>query len=331
MGQNSYNSVTMKLLILAVLLSLAQAAPPAPRKTPDHSARSSQNVKREANGTQSRAASSTPVPDVAGANKDQNASSTPANANAQETIFITEAAAVPIQKDRWDKAYVILTGLLVIIGALGVRSAIRSLGLIERQARANEDTLAEIKASSEQTDRLIKHASEQAEAAQESLDLSRDTAVRQLRAYVCVASGIVRFKIPTVPVAEIHIKNYGQTPAYDVRMWIGTAIAAYPLKETLPTPKEGFQMATVILAPNEKPHVLKHPHTGIPSELLLMIGLREFTLYIYGEIRYKDAFGLERLTKYRYLYGGAGPLNKTVEDGTPCRLIQPDIEGNEAT
>lgn len=64
--------------------------------------------------------------------------------------------------------------------------------------------------------------------------IMRDTARRQLRAYVCIESAIVTFPEPNIPEALIEYKNSGQTPAYDVCGWIHTWFAAHPLKETLP-------------------------------------------------------------------------------------------------
>ena len=163
------------------------------------------------------------------------------------------------------------------------------------------------------------------------LALSRDTAIRQLRAYVCIATGIVKFRMPNLPEAQIHIKNYGQTPAYDVQMWISTWIEEFPLKVTLPTPQKGFNMSAAILAPNEAPHVLIAEHDPVLAESVPLLGTPKGTIYIYGEIQYRDAFGVQRHTKYRYIYGGSQGTPRTMLDhGVPCGLIKPDMKGNEA-
>jgi hypothetical protein len=46
-------------------------------------------------------------------------------------------------------------------------------------------------------------------------------------------------------------------------------------------------------------------------------------IYVYGEIRYRDVFGLKHWTKYRYMIGG--PVGLRGEQMAGCE------EGNEAT
>jgi len=62
-----------------------------------------------------------------------------------------------------------------------------------------------------------------------------------------------------------------------------------------------------------------------------LIGTKIGTVYVYGEIRYRDAFGKERYTKYRLMYGGADGGRKGLDaKGVPIGYLQPEIEGNEA-
>jgi hypothetical protein len=135
----------MKLIVLAVLLAIVQAAPPVPRKPSDTPAGSSQNITSHGVG---------------------------------------ELASVPVlHKDWWDRAYVIFTGLLVFVGIYGVVMARKTLKAIERQAKANEDQLTEIQQSAEKTDRMIILAAQEAEngkiateAATKSADAAKDSA-----------------------------------------------------------------------------------------------------------------------------------------------------------
>src|ERR1035441_622142 len=123
----------MKLLIVAVLLSLVQAPPPVPRQTADKAPPSAQGVKQQPYTQQSPTPDSSSVPNPTTANADKDKGGTPAKTDPQETIFITESAAVPV-KDWWERAYVLFTGLLVFIGALGVHAAIKTLREIKQQA-----------------------------------------------------------------------------------------------------------------------------------------------------------------------------------------------------
>src|SRR5438552_1463427 len=47
----------------------------------------------------------------------------------------------------------------------------------------------------------------------------KDTALRQLRAYICVDAASLVFIRPYAPDGVVTIKNCGQTPAYKVRHW----------------------------------------------------------------------------------------------------------------
>lgn len=162
--------------------------------------------------------------------------------------------------------------------------------------------------------------------------LSSDTAQRQLRAYVCVNSALLKFSQPEVPEVQIHLKNSGQTPAYEVRGWIHIWIEKYPLKISLPEPPEGFQKSKEIMGPGSTRTYVIAKKPPIPSQSLPLLGTTEGTIYAYGEVRYKDAFGGERYTKYRLIYGGSEGVRKSRPDaeGLVTALLKPDSDGNEA-
>jgi hypothetical protein len=162
--------------------------------------------------------------------------------------------------------------------------------------------------------------------------LASDTAEKQLRAYVCVDSALLKFKRPDVPEVQVHYSNRGQTPAYDVRSWIHMWIERHPLTVTLPLPPDGFQMGMAVLAPGAKPYVqVIEKKPPVPMNVIRQVGTPEGTIYVYGEIRYKDIFQKERLTKFRLIYGGPGGARNKTENGIVTALLNPDTEGNEAT
>ncbi len=53
------------------------------------------------------------------------------------------------------------------------------------------------------------------------------------------------------------------------------------------------------------------------------IGTSLVTIYVYGEVRYVDAFGKERLTTYRLMHGGPDRANPGA--------LSTCAEGNDAT
>jgi len=172
----------------------------------------------------------------------------------------------------------------------------------------------------------------QAIAAKDSLDLSRDTAQRQLRAYVRVYAANIEFRVPDRPVIEVHFKNCGATPAYRVRTWIGLGLGEWPLNKALPAPPEGFQGSRSVLAPGGQeimPAVWKQP---IPAPLLPFLGTRQATVYVFGRTEYIDTFKNAWYTEFRLLHGGPEPVKLDAnKDGILVGKLKPDQEGNEAT
>lgn len=180
----------MKLLALAVLVAIMQTAPQVPPKTPDASADS---------------------------------------ATTKEATVACKCAPLPQPgKDWWYRAYVILTGALVVIGAVGVGYAIKTLKAIERQAKANEGQLTEIQQSVEKTDRMIVIAAQEAEngrAAMEAAKQSADAAVLNAQAIINSERPWLFINIVTFPAnADEHgipehlgfsvtFRNHGKTPA----------------------------------------------------------------------------------------------------------------------
>jgi len=150
----------------------------------------------------------------------------------------------------------------------------------------------------------------------------RNTTHMQLRAYVCVSGGTIKFDRKDAPVAHVEYRNSGQTPAYDVQGWHHIWIAGYPLTEELPEPSKSFMTSHSIIPPGGHAFMLIPKKPSVPAQSVHLLGTPEGTIYIYGEIRYKDAFGVERLTKYRFMYGGP--------EGVHGAYLKPHTEGNEA-
>ena len=209
----------------------------------------------------------------------------------------------------WDVAW--STWCLVIIGFGGTIAAIWTLLTIRRQTSAIERQVQEMR---------------------KTTDLMSDTATRQLRAYVCVNAAKMEFVKPGVPQAYVEMKNCGQTPAYDVRGWIHTWFAEFPLKENMPNAPDDFSRSKDTLAPGRKSTYASGLNPPIPDHFLAILGTTKFTMYVYGEISYKDIFGCVRTTKYRLIHGGNEGTRKTKDSkGAEYFLLKPDTEGNETS
>jgi hypothetical protein len=183
-----------------------------------------------------------------------------------------------------------------------------------------------------ETKRSAYAAKAAAEAADATVNQMRDTAEKQLRAYVCLDSAVIKFPQPDIPEAQVHFKNCGQTPAYDVRGWIHTWFGEYPLKETLPNAPDDLRKGTETIAPGRILIYVAPKKPPLPPPYVAVLGTDTFTLYVYGEILYKDIFGKERRTQYRLIHGGAEGIRSIVaKDASVQWLLKPDAIGNEAS
>jgi hypothetical protein len=144
----------------------------------------------------------------------------------------------------------------------------------------------------------------QAETAQQTLQTMQDTAQRQLRAYVFAEPGDISFgaAIPGVPSQEwnyeIRFKNSGQTPAYEFTQSTRCAIAAEPVAETIFTVgRDGLSKAP--LPSSQQVKTAGRIRVSISDASDIRAGIKTF--FVYGEIRYVDGFGRNRLSKFRFM------------------------------
>jgi hypothetical protein len=221
------------------------------------------------------------------------------------------------------------TGLLVLVGFVQAVVFGFTLWMIKRQADIMREHAGHLENLATAAGENAQAALLSAQAIANQTEHLRDTAVRQLRAYVGVDSAVLKFPQPGVPEAQVHFRNFGQTPAYDFRVWIHTWFAAYPLQESVPTAPNGLKMGINVLGPGRTSIMAAPKKPPLPPQNLALLGTTQFTLYVYGEVRYRDIFGEERRTEYRLIYGGAEGVRQ-VPDKEEW-FLGPDTEGNKAT
>src|SRR5690349_22237714 len=117
----------MKYIALTVLLAVMQATPPAPRKpTHNHKAPTTEPSSPKSEHTQA----------------DDETSGKP-DANSGQIVVFSEPPGIPVaRKDEWDKAYVIFTGLLVVIGGF-------TLGAVWYQAKKTAEAADSMRRNTE--------------------------------------------------------------------------------------------------------------------------------------------------------------------------------------
>jgi hypothetical protein len=321
----------MRCLILVFLFTLNQTPSQISGKADDKSAPSHNGTEVQTTINQKQPTVSKPHINSGAITKNQN----PSNGADAETvqkpvkvselppvnipnpIKISEFPPVNIPKGWTDYTYWLFSLCLVLVGALQIWLLFRTLQTTNRQADIAEQQKLQMIQAGQQTERI--------------LGQMRESTQRQLRAYICVSSALLKFPKTDVAEVQIHLKNHGQTPAYDVEGWIHTWTESYPLAVVLPEPPEGFERSREIMGPGS---VRIYVNTKVisPVENLPLLGTPGGTIYAYGEVRYKDAFGESRFTKYRLIYGGSEGVRKLKPDteGIVTALLKPDTDGNEA-
>lgn len=197
----------MNFLAVAVLLTVLQAAPPVPSKTSDIPASSSSAVKKNPNKKQAISDTALSVQNANSTKTDQQPRDPPSQADEQKPVVILDRTPV----SGWTKAYVILTGLLALVGALGVGYAIRTLRAVERQALSMRRQTTHLRNS-------VVQALKAATAAKRSAEFAELATKASERANILLATAGI---FPIGPVTgdsqlKVSYQNFGRTRAKDV-------------------------------------------------------------------------------------------------------------------
>jgi hypothetical protein len=216
----------MKYFALAMLLAVLQTAPPAPRKAPDNASSSSKNIKQDSGNLQTPSVAATPQ-------IDRQSGETPTDTHAQEATVIRESAPVPKPgKDWWDKAYVIFTGLLVIVGGLAVGYAVKTLRAIERQALSMRRQTTHLRNSVIQARRAANAAKKSADFAELATKLAECADVLLLRVGIVLNPRTQR--LDGDAHVELEFKNFGRTRADDTRFTVSLQLPDVPDDDAIP-------------------------------------------------------------------------------------------------
>jgi hypothetical protein len=142
-------------------------------------------------------------------------------------------------------------------------------------------------------------ANKQLTAARDALKVSEETAKRQLRAYMFFVSASITPDAgnPSYYIASIDIKNWGQTPAYNVYSWINAAVIEYPLRSNLVMANPGDENSDVGPGAGFRMEQVIQPTLSDQDLLDIRSGRKQ--IYVWGTIRYTDAFDQPHHTDFR--------------------------------
>lgn len=264
--------------------------------------------------------------------------------NPQQPATTTEEKSSPSSEvtphllDRWFQAYVLIIGLMMLIGLSGlgvVRRQLREMKEARKQTdsllkRAIEQSSA-LSDAAEQTDRLIEQAIQQANTAAEqakaanmaacaaktssenfaqvaqtsvqSIHLAQEAMRLERRAWVFVTETRVGELQAGKPLSVIlGFKNTGRTPARNVQ--IATCIDALP-KGQVPEPNLEKTQSRGIIPPNGTLFVTigagRKNAEGVTENGLQSILAGELVVWVYGTATYEDIFETRQATMFCYM------------------------------
>lgn len=299
-----YSNAAM-LLILAMLLAVSQTPSPVPGKAADNPAGTSRPADSQPKDNKEQPAQSqTPIKPVP-AQTDEKPAEKVASDDASKTIRVSELPSVPITRDWVDHISWVSTLLLVVAGFRAIYVARQTLKVIARQAL-----------SMRRQTTIMRNSVAAAERSASAAKASADALIHSERAWIMVdlepapaprvtwVDGPYEPRPPYWSEAEHHgvdlhitLKNEGKTPA-----WITDSFIRFEITPTLNehpdfTPRE-LDLADRVPRPlavgakHEDDVSIKCERKGISGDGVV---------YAYGFVKYRDAFGEGRETRFGYM------------------------------
>lgn len=128
---------------------------------------------------------------------------------------------------------------------------------------------------------------------------AKDSAQRQLRAYVSVETGEMEYVNGAIANFQVIFYNAGQTPAHGFRQFVSIGVRDFPFRDKLDQTVKDPDGGVSILHPGAK--VLSSIAQPVIDETMrkeVTDGRSAF--YLWGSAIYKDAFDREHVTIFRF-------------------------------
>jgi len=130
--------------------------------------------------------------------------------------------------------------------------------------------------------------------------IARDTAKRQLRAYIHVEGLSIRdVSVGKIPRGHVRFINAGQTPAYNVSI---RSHLIYLPEELDGAMKIDACERDFSLGPGRTHNAYPNGAFPIGTDMLNNFKIGAISIFIFGEIKYTDAFGTKQITCFRSVH-----------------------------
>jgi hypothetical protein len=278
------------------------------------------------------AQSQTPGPSLSDADR-QNANASPKEAEqeAKSKKYLEDAFA-PANLSNW---------ILAVLGIVGGIAAVVTLFFIKRQVDIMEQQAKDAQASGVEAARIALATAQAAQksadaaeksaiAAMDAINLSRDSSVRKLRAYIAAHQvGIMNIKEDEAFGVGFVFVNYGQTHALKFNFRGVVDLLPFPLPENfvLPEPPKRAVQDGVIFPKETNPMrgwvwERADNRLTVKEKLGLFSKDSKQEFYAHGTATYVDVFGIERSTTFCISIDPASVIRNQAGD------IIHDKEGN---
>jgi hypothetical protein len=148
-------------------------------------------------------------------------------------------------------------------------------------------------------------ASRAATVAKQAVHQAREAAQHQLRAYVFPTRTHIAALYTGEPKGILRVRNFGQTPAHEVSIWIDSRLSAYPLPEGTEFRRPGdLLLSRSYLGPGAEVEAATERDAPLTIEQIKALEKGTWVLLIVGDIRYRDEFDNWHHTTFRYAVGG---------------------------
>lgn len=170
----------------------------------------------------------------------------------------------------------------------------------------------------------VRAARQANDGTQQSLELIRSNSERELRAYINFSEGsVVNFETGR-PTIQAVLTNFGATPAYDVVANVGVRLESLPLAGDLTDAAGQAPQKFGVIGPTAPFTIrisLEDPPLGEEHRNAIKKG--SAAIFFFGTITYRDAFAVDRITRFRVAYSASA-----MADGDGSLVVCP--EGNDA-
>lgn len=164
------------------------------------------------------------------------------------------------------------------------------------------------------------YAKKAAEAGHAANLLAETNHQQSLSPYIAISHGSFKIDDDVQPIAQIELRNFGQSPAIDVQTWFHIWIECFPLHDPLPRAPDNLPKSRSIIGPGGTSDI-HHPRGGPLSafeQAEILAG--RAAMYVFGESTYRDIFGNKFCSEFILFASGTEQIKR--------RRLSAYMEGN---